>query len=137
MKTKTGIAICAGVYVLACIWSLAVTSDARKTKESLKPEVFVKWKLKKILSPQRVLVLVVENPEAASTIRKAAISVRPTSMKLVGYRYFDGGIPKMFVYDDTEEKFVETKLTTEQKKQCLRCHRDGEYTGGVSSGDAG
>ena len=134
-----GVGTCIWMGVIWCVfwWGTHLALTAEKVKKPLNPKIFAEWRIEKILSLQEILVLVVENPDAASTVRKAAMTVRPASMRLVGYRYFEAGTPRMFVYDDTEEKFGEVKLTTEQKKQCLGCHRDGEYSKEMSAGDAG
>ncbi len=105
--------------------------------ESLQPEAFTQWKTKKILTSQRVVWIIVVNPEATGTIRAVAMEVATQDMSLLGYKYFENGRPRSFVYNNVKEKIVETELTSEQIRQCLGCHKYGQLVSEVPAGDAG
>lgn len=139
MKIKTLIwmaMVTLSLMLGAQLGGVAAKKKATRAKQLL-PKVFAEWDIKKILSPQQILVIVAVNPDAAGKVKAVAMRVRPKDMALVDYRYFEEGVPRLFKYDREKEKFREVKLTPEQKKQCFACHRDGQYTGSVSAGDVG
>lgn len=121
---------------LVCIAFLFVAAQKNPSKQ-IPPEVFSEWEIKKILSPRRVLAIIVTNPDTTSLVRTVAMVVRPSDMTLASYRYFEDGTPRLFARSYETEKFDEVKLTSEQTEQCFGCHRDGRFTREMSAGDAG
>jgi hypothetical protein len=90
----------------------------------LDPNEFDKWKLISVQpSPQGLLWMFVKNPDQASAIDTVAMAVDLDST-LIGYRYFKGGEPYSFVFDSSQEKYVERRFTNEEKNSCMKCHVD-------------
>ncbi len=116
------------------LWQLLL---ALERSPPIKPEVLAEWEIRKLLVPQRIVTLIVDNPDKASPVKAVALRIKAEDMHLLGYKYFEGKLPRKFDYNQITETFDEVKLTTRQKKQCFMCHRDGEYSKEVSSGDVG
>ena len=134
--TKKGLlAIICGILI-PCIAGF-ILAAAEKPLKPLTPEVLTEWEIRKVLVPQSIITFIVDNPDAASPVRAVALSIKAENMALLGYKYFEGKLPRKFDYNQVTETFDEVKLTERQKKQCFACHRDGEYSKEVSSGDVG
>lgn len=128
---KKLMAIVCGAALLIAMFSVTIASGPEP------PNFFAEWEIKKILTPQSYVWVIVANPTSAGTTRAVALAVRPQNMQLVGYKYFENGRPRSFSYSVEKEKIVETELTEEQTKQCLECHKYGRYVCEVPFGDAG
>ena len=132
---KSFLAIICGI-LMPCIAGF-ILAAAEKPLKSLSPEVLAEWEIRKLLVPQRIVTFIVDNPDKASPVRAVALSIKAEDMGLLGYKYFEGKLPRKFDYNRETETYDEVKLTTRQRKQCFACHRDGEYSKEVSSGDVG
>lgn len=130
-QMKKLMAIVCGAALLIAMFSATIASGPEP------PDFFEDWEIKKILTPQSYVWLIVANPGSAGTIRAVALAVRPTDMGLIGYKYFENGRPRSFSYSVEKEKIVETELTEEQIKRCLECHKYGRYVREVPPGDVG
>lgn len=128
---------CGAVLGVVLLLGGRVTDAVIKSLKPLSPEILAEWEIRKVLVPQRIITFIVDNPDKASPVRAVALRIKAENMALLGYKYFEGKLPRKFDYNQETETFDEVKLTTRQKKQCFACHRDGEYSKEVSSGDVG
>lgn len=90
----------------------------------LDPNEFDKWELISTQpTPQGLLWMYMKNPDEASPIDIVAMAI-DMNATLLGYRYFKNGKPYSFVFDDSQEKYVERHFTDEQINACMKCHQD-------------
>ena len=132
---KSLLALVIAVILGVLLWELR--SAYGDPSEPLMPDDFAEWKTTKILTSQPYVWIIAANPDVASTIRAVAMAVTPEDMRLMAYKYFVNGVPRSFSYNHEKEKFIETELTSEQKRQCFECHKHGQVAGEMPPGDAG
>ncbi len=107
------------VFLLVGIFSVSFDWEGE-----LDPNEFDKWKVISIQpTPQGLVWMFVKNPDQAAPVDIVAMAV-DLDFTLFGYRYFKYGIPYSYVFDVEQGKYVQHRLTDEQRRSCMKCHRD-------------
>lgn len=90
----------------------------------LDPNDFGNWLPVGIQPSSKDLVWIfMRNPDQTSPIKIVAMSVYKDKTLLV-YRYFKHGEPYSYVFNVSKNKYERQHFTQEERKSCIRCHRD-------------
>lgn len=113
----------AAIILLTILTLTFGTAFAFTWEGELNPDEFDNWNLISVQPTSRgYLWVFMENPDQTSPIDVVVMEVDSDSM-LRGYRYFKYGEPHIYIFDNSQQKYVRHHLTDEQKKSCLKCHR--------------
>ena len=91
----------------------------------LNPNTFDNWEILSIqhTTNPSITFNIISNPDKTSSIKKVVLDIVVFDGTLLGYRYFKDGQPYLYFFDG-ESKYIQHKLTLEERKGCMECHQD-------------
>jgi hypothetical protein len=91
----------------------------------LDPNAFDAWEIFSVQRASDPLIIMsfISNPDKTAAIKTVVLLIAAFEGDILAYRYFKEGQPYQYVHDG-KGKYVEKKLTLEERKGCMKCHRD-------------
>jgi len=100
----------------------------------LDPNVFIQWpRISQGMATPVIGIVVVQNPDSSSPIKKVEMSIYALLDQLIAYRYFKDGESYRYELDVKADRYIRKKYTEEEKKGCMECHKE-LITGGQKYG---
>ncbi len=95
----------------------------------LDPNEFDKWeKITTSPGPRIGTAWVfIKNPDCGAPIEIVALQIKFEGY-LLAYRYFKDHEPYVYVFNVIQNKYIRLRMTEDQKRSCMECHKEAEKT---------